>query len=294
MGEARWEWQLLSGERIAATIDPTTGTESVLVGDRVVSQCARGAKAEGHVLSPSPGIVSFDPRILVCILRIDGEEVTPSKWPVPERKPRQPPPASSLPSGLALVAALVVVAALALFFLRGRSGGGGKDREITGVHRSGSGLFVAHFPPSFTEKPAIVPGGATGLTLVDEENGDAIVIVALSSPDAPRDTWLLHKRLHGEALANVPRADGHYEELARRDEACLGQPGAVVVGRVMNRRREPARVWSCAVTHDGTGYLLMSLLREDASSADGKRVRRVIDATELTRLGQVGSSSPPP
>lgn len=294
MAEARWEWKLLSGERIAATVDSATGTESVFVGDRVASHSARGGKPEGHVLAPTPGVVTFDPRILVCILRIDGEEVTPVKWPVAERKQTRPPTGRSLPSGLMLVAGLAVVGALAFLALRGRGERGGKDSEITGIHRASSGLFVAHFPPSFTERPTVMPNGASGLALVDEEHADAIVIVAVSSPDAPRDVWLLQKRFHGEALANVPRADGRYEETARRDETCLGRPGAVVVGRVTNRRGEPARVWSCAVTHDDAGYLIMSLIREKAGSDDDKRLRRVIDATELTRLGDVGPSVPQP
>jgi hypothetical protein len=289
MAEARWEWRLPGGERVAATLDRESGVESVLVGDRLASQCPRGAKPEGHLALPSKATVTFDPRVLVCVLRIDGEEIAPATWPVPERRAERAPPSRSLPSALVLVVAALVVGVVALLVLRVTRVPARASGEMTGVHRAESGLFVAHFPPAFAARPAVVPHGTSGLALVDDDHADAVVIVAVASPDATRDVWLLQKRFHGEALANVPRADGRYEELARRDDTCLGLAGAVVVGRITNRSGEPAHVWSCAVTRGDVGYLVMSSLRESASVDDERRVRRVVDATELTRLGEVGA-----
>ena len=40
---------------------------------------------------------------------------------------------------------------------------------------------------------------------------------------------MLQQRLHGEAVANLPKGIARYEEGARREETCLGKPGAVVV-----------------------------------------------------------------
>jgi hypothetical protein len=289
MAEARWEWRLPGGERVAATLDRERGVESVLVGDRLASQCPRGAKPEGHLALPSKATVTFDPRVLVCILRIDGEEIAPGKWPVPERKAERAPPSRALPSALVLALGALVIGGIVFLALRGRGDPARASGEMAGVHRAESGLFVAHFPPAFVARPAVVPSGTSGLALVDDEHADAIVIVAVASPDPTRDVWLLQKRFHGEGLANVPRADGRYEELARRDDTCLGLAGAVVVGRITNRRGEPARVWSCAVTRGDVGYLVMSSLRESASVDDERRVRRIVEATELTRLGEVGS-----
>ena len=68
-----------------------------------------------------------------------------------------------------------------------------------------------------------------------------------------------------------------------------GQPGAVVTGRVTNGHGEPARVWTCAFARGDAGYLVMSSVREKATSDDDKRVRRVIEAIELTQLGDMSA-----
>jgi hypothetical protein len=294
MAEARWEWTLLGGARVAAVLDVGQGTETVLVDDRVVSTCARGARAEGHAVRPAT-TVTFDPRVAVCILRVDGDEVAPQRWPTPERKERPLAKSHSLPSGVVVLAVVLVLAALGAIGLRVLRHTGAGVADMTGLYRAPSGLFVAHFPAGLTAKPASTPSGTSGVVLADEEHDDAIVLLALgpgAGEGTPRDPWLLQKRLHDEGLANVPRADGRLEELARRDDTCLGLPGAVILDRVTNRRGEPTRVWSCAVSKDDVGYLLVVSARESASASEDKRLRRVIDATELTRLGEVAPKSP--
>ena len=78
----RWEWTVPDGTKIAATLDPEEKIESVFVGGRLASQAARGSKPEGHVLEkPSGVVVRFQPGALICILRVEGEEVSPNVWP---------------------------------------------------------------------------------------------------------------------------------------------------------------------------------------------------------------------
>jgi hypothetical protein len=294
MADARWEWTLHGGRRVAAVLDAAQGTETVLVDDHVVSKCARGAKPEGHAVRPAT-TVTFDPRVAVCILRVDGDEVAPQRWPTPERKERPAVKTLSLPSGVAVLAVVLVLASLGALGLRFLRRGGAGGAGMTGLYRAPSGLFVAHFPPGLAARPASTPAGTSGVVLVDEEHDDAIVLLALggvADEKTPRDPWLLQKLLHDEGLANVPRADGRLEELARRDDTCLGLPGAVVLDRVTNRRGEQARVWSCAVSKDDVGYLLVVSTRDSASPSDDRRLHRVIDATELTRLGEVAPKGP--
>src|SRR5688572_15207228 len=88
----RWEWTLPDGVRIAATLDPDERVESVFVGERLVSQAPRGTKPAGHALEkPSGVVVRFQPGALICILRVDGEEVSPNVWPVRKRVGRPKP-----------------------------------------------------------------------------------------------------------------------------------------------------------------------------------------------------------
>lgn len=296
----RWEWRLPGGERVSATLDTETGTEAVFVDGNLVSKGARGAKPEGHVVSlkrasseaatEPPVVVAFDPRLVICLLRIGREEVTPDQWPRPRRGKALGSPRRSFPLGI--IAAVLLAAGVALggaalaMHLRASS----REAALTGVHRAENGLFVAHFPGSFQTRPAVLPPGFSGLVLEDRKNEEAIVIVALASEDGLHDPWALQKRAHGEALANVPHGGGAHVETARSDATCLGQPGAVVIGRVTGTSGAPAAVWSCALFHGSDGYVVMYALSESASAAAAVRLRRVVEATELTRLGSMTAS----
>ena len=48
------------------------------------------------------------------------------------------------------------------------------------------------------------------------------------------------------------------------------------------------RTWACAFVHDGAGYFFMYMVAEPASTADERRVRAIVDATELTHLSDLG------
>lgn len=290
MEEHRWEWTLPDGAKIAATLDPDEKIESVFAFGRLASQGKRGTKPEGHVLGkPSGVVVRFQPGALICILRLDGEEVSPNVWPVRKRAERPKPKLVALP----LRALGVGVLAIAL------GGGGwwlwssrtsatdGAGAALDSSFRAENGRFVAHHPSRFVERKPQLPTGASGLVLLDSARGESIVLVSYVAGDAPVEPWLVQKKLFGEALANLPRNGGAYEETSRGDETCLGRAGAVVLGKSRTSRGEAANVWSCAFAHDGAAYAVMYSVRADAPSEDGRRLREIIEATEVTHLAEI-------
>ena len=301
MSEHRWEWTLPGDAQVAATLDPTSGTESVFLDGRLASRAARGEKPDGHVIA-LPGappdadkvVVSFDPRLVICILRIGREEVSPKRWPEPQRgKLATPPPRTPIPLGT--IGALLVVVALvggAAYVLATRNPSGAAHGPMTGVHRADNGLFVAHFPTTFAARPAVVPGGASGVVLEDRARNEAIVIVALTIGEGVDDPWSLQKRVHGEALTNLPRGSGAHEETSRTDGTCLGQPGAIVLGRVTSTSGSRANLWSCAFRRGPAGYLVMYSVAENDSSGGAARLQGVISSTELTQLGDMTGARP--
>lgn len=277
----RWEWRLPSGVGITATLDASEQTESVYVEGRLVSQAPRGGRPAGHVLADPAGVtLTFQPNALICILRVDGEEVPPLTWPVRRRAERAKPRVLAFPGGIVLAAVVVVAAAVLAFFVLDRRRAAPTTAER--VHRADNGRFVVHVPSSFTARRAVVPSGMSGVVLDDAERGEAVVLLALATGDVPREPWLVHKRLHAEALAIVPRGSTAFEERARTDETCAGQPGAAVRGRVKS-----TEVWSCAFVHDGAAYLALFALPDDATSEDEHRLRAIVDGTELTSLGEI-------
>jgi hypothetical protein len=304
VSEHRWEWILPGGERVAATLDPASGVESVFLDGRIASRAARGTKPDGYVVEvpAAPGevtseadkvVVTFDPRHVICILRVGREEIAPSVWPsTPRSKAIAPAAQRSFPLGI--VVALLAVAAIgaAAFAIYSRATSHEPAGAMSGAHRAANGLFVAHFPTTFAARPAITPSGMSGLVLEDRERSEAIVIVAVRSGDERSDPWVLQKRVHGEALANLPRGSGAHEETSRKDGTCLGQPGAIVLGRVTSANGSGARLWSCAFHRGGAAYLAMFSVGETATATDTRRVQAVVDATELTELEDMGGRAP--
>jgi hypothetical protein len=288
--EHRWEWTLPDGAKIAATLDEDANVESVFVGTRLASQAARGRKPEGHALDkPSGVVVRFQPGALICILRVDGEEVSPNVWPVRKRAQRPKPAIVALP----LRAIGIVVIALALigggywaWSSRASSTDGGAS-SLDAPFRAENGRFVAHHPARFVERKPQLPAGASGIVLVDAERRESIVLLSYVAGDAPAEPWLVQKKLHGEALTNLPRNGPAYEETSRGDETCLGKAGAVVLGKARNARGEAANVWSCGFAHDGVAYLVMYSVRADAPSEDARRLREIVESTELTHLAEL-------
>lgn len=287
--EHRWEWLLADRVAVAATLDAATRVESVFVQGRLVSQAARGTKPEGHALADPPGVVVwFDPGVLVCILRRDGVEVPPQIWPVKKRAARPTPSVFALPPmHVVLVAVVAILAIAALVVFRDRAEAIAPDVGNTASFRAPNGRFVAHFPPTFTSRRALLPSGISGVVLEDPVRAETIVVLALASGDVPRDAWVLQQKLHAEAFANLPRAAGADEEIGREDDTCVRQRGAVVRHRVRSTRGDAALVWSCTFFDEGAGYLVMYALPESANPSEAKRLRAIVEATELTRLGEI-------
>ena len=98
--------------------------------------------------------------------------------------------------------------------------------------------------------------------------------------------------IYDEALANLAKGTRKYEETARREDTCAGKPGAVVVGH-LGRGDHQAKIWSCAFVHEGAGYLILTMLEDPSTAADDRRLHAIVEATELTRLSDLGSAEPP-
>lgn len=285
----RWEWTLPSGVRMSATVDSAGSVESVYVAGRLVSQAPRGSRPEGHVLGDPAGVtVSFQRGALICILRVDGDEVPPTRWPVRKRAERPKPRAVSFPTGIVVAVVLALAAGGGAFvLLRDRGTQGARAGGGAGVYRAENGRFVAHFPDRFVARRAVTPSGMSGVVIEDVARADTVVLLALATGDAPREPWLAQKKLHDEGLASLPRGGAGWEEHIRTEETCIGQPGAVVRGKVKG-----VTVWSCAFVREGAAYLAMLALRDDATSEDEKRLRAIIEETELTNLGEIRSGEP--
>jgi hypothetical protein len=287
----RWEWVLPDGVKVEATVDAADTLESVFVGGRLASQAPRGSKPEGHVLEkPNGVVVRFQRGALICILRVDGEEVSPNVWPVRKRAERSKPNVVTLPLraiGIGVIALAVIGGGLWVWTSRGSSSDGERGASLDASFRADNGRFVAHHPKRFVARKAQVPTGASGVVLVDAERAESIVVVAWAGGDAPTEPWLVQKKLHAEALTNLPRNGPAYEETSRGDESCLGKAGAVVLGKARNARGEVANVWSCGFAHDGAAYLVMSSVGAGSPSEDARRLREIIEATELTHLAEL-------
>lgn len=288
--EHRWEWTLPDGAKIAATLDAQEKVESVFAGGRLVSEAPRGSKPEGHVLEKPAGVVvRFQPGALICILRLDGDEITPNVWPVRKRVERPKPKIVALPlRAIALgVLAVALVGGGWWAWTSREAAGGGASSSLDVTFRADNGRFVAHHPKRFVARKPQLPAFASGVVLADTGRSESIVIVAYAGGDAPSEPWLVQKKLHGEALASLPRNGPAYEESSRGDETCLGRPGAVVLGKSRTVRDEAANVWSCGFSDGGASYLVMYSVRADAPSEDGRRLRSIIEATELTQLAEL-------
>lgn len=300
----RWQWTLSHGGGVAAEIDVEAGTETISQGSRVLSRCPRGGKPAGHSVlvaadrapgrserPPIEAVIVFEPLLPICVLRVDGDEVAPTLWPVRQRPAR---PAEERPWARYVLGGLSVAALLTcVVVVRSRRCDAPSlaDRDLGRVHRASSGLFVAHYPDDLVARVAILPGGVGGVVLEDETRTTNIVIAATTAgASGARDPWALQHLIRDEAIANLSKGVGKYEESGRRDETCLGTPGAVVTGRILANGDRHAKVWSCAFVRDDAGYFTLYMLPEPALGEDERRLRSILDATELTRLADLGPS----
>ena len=238
-------------------------------------------------------VVTFDPRQPICVLRVDGHEVAPSIWPVRERRTGAAPAGRSSAMGIVLVAMAVALVGAGVYFVSSRRPDAAAAGTLGATHRARSGLFIAHFPDELEAKTAVMPTGVDAVVLQDKARSMVIVIAALPpDPTLARDPWAIHQRLHEEALTNLPIGVGRFEGSLRRDETCLGERGAAVAGSLRQTASTNARVWSCAFAHRDSSYLVLTMVSESASNADQRLARAIVDATDLTRLAELGTIAP--
>lgn len=307
VGILRWEWKLANGGDVVAVVDTDLDVETVKQGLQVLSESKRGQRPEGHtvlvdsrrspddsdVRPPMEAVVRFDPKLPICVLRADGHDVAPAVWPARNRS-AHPPAATGAPNHLLLVvlAACVVLFGVLLVTRRGDRGGAMPPGPLAGTHRASSGLFIAHYPTELEIKAAIMPDPVSGILLQDKAKAVAVVIAAMSAESAAAsDVWTLQKRVRDEALANLPKGGARFEESTRSEDTCAGQPGAVVAGSLTENGAARAKIWSCAFKRDGAGYLALYMIPDASSADDAKRARAIVDATELTRLGDLGAAA---
>lgn len=325
--ELRWVWTLANGGTVTAIIDSEANTEVVSQDDEVLSKSTRGGKPDGHAILVNPrrdehqserppmqAVVSFGIGTAVCILRVDGEEVAPQVW--PQRKRREPAlvegrkvelPLPRSRSTYVLIAACgiaLIVAGVAVKLLKKAPEVSSRaDGKLTGTYRALNGLFIAHYSEDLEPKLPIMPAAVGAVQLDDKLRTMSILIGgvtlaegAVGSPGAPaRDPWVLQQLYHDEALANLPKGSGKYEETSRQDDLCIpGKPGAVVSGQIMakNTTTRIARVWTCTFVHETAGYIMMTMLAEPVGSVDEKHARSILEATELTKLSDLGGIPP--
>lgn len=314
--ELRWEWRLANGGLVVANIDAARNLEIVSQSKRVLSQATRGQRPDGHKVLVSPerdpsqserppveAVVTFGTNTAVCILRVDDQEVAPSVWPVRRRREpavdQGPPQPIRTYALLGLGAVLLLAVGFAVRAFRGDSGAKPQDSKLEGTYRSLNGLFVAHYPNELEPKLAVMPAVVGAVMLEDKLKTIDLIIASLNINDAqntpsgpPRDPWMLQQAYRDEAIANLPKGSGRWEETARREDTCLGKSGAVVTGQIMVHATRTHRVWSCAFMNDNAGYLILYMLAEPAGTADERRARAVLEATELTRLADLGTIPP--
>jgi len=302
VGNLRWQWTLANRGIVTAIIDPHGMRESVAQDDQTLSESTRGGRPEGHTVAVQPAkadgrserppieaVVSFDPKQPICILRVDGQEITPTMWPIKERTVETPRP--SKPWALMGGAGAILLFALFLGVrrLNATPAPGVPDRSMHGTQRAMNGLFIAHFPPALEAKPAVMPATASGILLEDKEQHLIIVLAAApTDPAEVSDRWALQQKLRDEALANVPKGIARFEETARREDTCLGEKGAVIVGHLAYKTSIRAKVWSCAFVHHGAGYFALYSLAQPLDPGAEEKARQIIDSTELTHLSDLG------
>jgi hypothetical protein len=292
----RWRWTLANGARVVAELSSDGRVEYVRLGDRTVSECARGEKPDGHVIDAPPrdeegeslrASITFDPKSTICVLRVDDHEVAPIEWPKP-RPPRKLEPVQT-PARVPIVA-IVVLGTLAMiglvFAVRSCARDKPEKPSTIATYRAPSGLFVAH-PPSDMKLSAIaLPLPMTGVLGTTETTAIVIAAGRLDASSA-HEPWVLSKQYLPEVLPLLPRGGGKLVESDRRDDTCLGERGAVVSGTLTSPTGMRSKLWSCTFVRDDAGYLVVDVHVEPMTIADERRLRTIVDATELTNLAEI-------
>lgn len=307
--ELRWAWTLGNGGVVTAAIEKDE--EIVAQGDTVLSRAPRGSKPQGHRVLVKPkqtphrserppieAVLTFGATSPICILRVDDHEVSPTTWPQRKRPSlvAERPPALPLSTWVLVLAAVLVVGGggfLARSLLAKQKAA--TDDGLGGTFRALNGLFIAHYPKELDAKLPVLPPIASGVLIEDKQRTLSIVLVSvdLDVTNGARDPWALQQQLRDEALANLSTGAGRWRETARKEETCLGRDGAAVIGELAVNGTRTAKIWSCAFLDKSAGYLALAMGAEPAAQDALKRAREIVDATELTRLADLGAGLNP-
>lgn len=307
MGLLRWRWTLGNGGTVEASVDDAQTTETVAQAGVVLSQGPRNGKPGGHTVLVAPlrieggsdrppieATLTFASHAPICILRVEGHEVAPSLWPTRRRSiepPEPDPPRNVALIGLAALGGIAILVLVTIFVTRPATASA--PARLDGSLRALNGLFIAHYPEDMAQRVPPLPSGLFGVRLDDHATRTTIVLAAGPRDQTGADPWSIQQRMRDEVLANVKKVDETFEESSRRDETCAGEPGAVVAGALVESGKPVAQLWTCAVVHGDGGYVLVTRLGEPVSKEESKRARRIVDATELTKLGALEAAEKP-
>lgn len=304
MAERTWEYLLPTGERLETRFDPDTHTESVYLGQRLVSR-STGPKIGGHVVElmhgdaagpfrgGSAAKVVFDAMGPKCEVTIDDHPIEPSEIPPVAQLKEKPPDAEIVRVGpdkrggvIALVTIVLIgsIVVIGLWFAeRERKLAEIGARSLDLSARTPNGLLRIHYSADFTPQvsasPDSVPPDSRSNVVVlrprDTRRGGIVMITLPGPPDslAALETSLA-------TGAGEPWAEPGVEIAQARIGAagCFGDKHAAALVRSVKMSNAHFRVWSCTFLRRSRGYRFVTWSTNDR---DAQVYKRIVDATEL-------------
>jgi hypothetical protein len=302
MADRTWEWRLPNGESLIARFDATLHVESIWIGPRLVSRSPQGGKSEGHAVALGPGKGPYEANVLfgangtTCTVRIEGQELLPVRMPdtIAASSARSEGGSAGFLLRFGITVLLFAVAAGAAFIMirRGREEQVLAEGTIDKTFASPNGLFIAHHSAAF--KPSVppkLPPDVGVVALLNKKKDESVFVLAFLLPSTiPDDPWKLHETIQKGFVKGLMGEGATYEETERKDEICLGEPGAVVRART-HVENESGWMWSCTFVHAGYPYRVMYVF-PDRNGGDEALLRKMVDATELTVPAVIATPQP--
>ena len=206
--------------------------------------------------------------------------------------------------GLGVVVALVVFVGTAMYVRRFASGvsgflAGSRGAAPAGALTASNGLATVHYPAGFAvkeqsksesgpkgsddacrERTCTIQMSIVELTSTSRDEGAFVASFKMNGKRVGRDPWLVSNYLH-EHFSEVAKVHGAaYVETARKDETCLGEAGAVVIGHFTDNKNQDGTVWTCTFIRDGNAYWVGTFVNAKYPG-DEPALRAIVDATEI-------------
>jgi len=299
MAELVWEWQLTTGERVVAKLDPSSGTETVFLGARLVSRSRRGATPGGHELRSHrvrDGAYrgATDRRVFFegddCRLMIDGEPMD-----------AMVPPVDELAASARRVAVGVLGSLAGLFVFLGvivvvEIPRAARQRDIaaraapaaspaapprpldTQTHLSSNGLVTVRYPSDLTVTDTRLDVASSVVQLTRDGGDETIELFSAATPDTT-DIWRLEASIQKASERSWPAHHTFTVDVERSVGKCHGEDGAIAL-RHLSVRGSPVRQWSCTFVHEGHAFRFATFTPE-ARKADEAYLRSIVDAAAL-------------